>query len=60
MLVMTSGRKAVLRTGFETDRGTLRRVLSQLRPATRRVGHAKPWRWRCRCFEAGSMAASTS
>ncbi|HYN63617.1 MAG TPA: BatA and WFA domain-containing protein [Candidatus Limnocylindrales bacterium] len=33
MLVMTSGRKALLRTGFETDRGTLRRVLSQLRPA---------------------------
>lgn len=32
MLVMTSGRKARLRSGFETDRGTLRRVLSQLRP----------------------------
>jgi hypothetical protein len=32
MLVMTSGRKAQLRTGFETDRSTLRRVLSQLRP----------------------------
>jgi hypothetical protein len=32
MLVMTSGRKAVLRSGFETDRGTLRRVLAQLRP----------------------------
>jgi hypothetical protein len=33
MLVMTSGHKALLRSGFETDRGTLRRVLSQLRPA---------------------------
>lgn len=32
MLVMTSGRKALLRTGFETDRGALRRVLAQLRP----------------------------
>ena len=31
MLVMTSGHKALLRTGFETDRGALRRVLSQLR-----------------------------
>ena len=33
MLVMTSGRKTRLRTGFETDRGALRRVLSRLRPA---------------------------
>jgi len=32
MLVMTSGRKALLRTGFEADRGALRRVLTQLRP----------------------------
>ncbi|MPZ43960.1 MAG: VWA domain-containing protein [Betaproteobacteria bacterium] len=32
MLVMTSGRKAQLRTGFETDRGALRRVLAELRP----------------------------
>ena len=32
MLVMTSGRKAVLRSGFETDRGALRQVLSQIRP----------------------------
>ncbi|HET9664319.1 MAG TPA: VWA domain-containing protein [Burkholderiales bacterium] len=32
MLVMTSGRKAVLRTGFETDRDALRRTLTQLRP----------------------------
>jgi hypothetical protein len=32
MLVMTSGRKAQLRTGFESDRSALRRVLSQLRP----------------------------
>lgn len=31
MLVMTSGRKAVLRTGFETDRDALRRTLAQLR-----------------------------
>src|SRR5688572_5543335 len=31
MLVMTSGRKARLRTGFEPDRGALRHVLSQLR-----------------------------
>ncbi|RPI46264.1 MAG: VWA domain-containing protein [Betaproteobacteria bacterium] len=31
-LVMTSGRKALLRTGFETDRGALRRALAQLRP----------------------------
>jgi hypothetical protein len=32
MLVMTSGRKAILRTGFETDRDALRRTLAQLRP----------------------------
>jgi hypothetical protein len=32
MLVMTSGRKAVLRTGFEPDRDVLRRVLAQIRP----------------------------
>jgi hypothetical protein len=32
MLVMTSGRKPLLRTGFESDRGVLRRTLSQLRP----------------------------
>ena len=32
MIVMTSGRKAVLRTGFESDRDVLRRALSQLRP----------------------------
>ena len=32
MLVMTSGRKALLRTGFEADRGALRRALAQLRP----------------------------
>jgi hypothetical protein len=32
MLVMTSGRRAVIRTGFETDRDTLRRALAQLRP----------------------------
>lgn len=32
MLVMTSGRKAVLRTGFENDRDLLRRALAQLRP----------------------------
>lgn len=32
MLVMTSGRKALFRTGFEADRNTLRRALSQLRP----------------------------
>ena len=31
MLVMTSGRSALLRTGFESDRGALARVLSQLR-----------------------------
>ena len=33
MLVMTSGRKALLKTGFEYDSGALRRALSQLRPA---------------------------
>lgn len=32
MLVMASGRKAVLRTGFESDRGALRRALAGLRP----------------------------
>lgn len=32
MIVMTSGRKAVLRTGFENDRDVLRRALAQLRP----------------------------
>lgn len=32
MLVITSGRKASLWTGFETDRDALRRVLAQLRP----------------------------
>ena len=32
MLVMTSGRKALLRTGFEADRDALRRALAQLRP----------------------------
>ena len=32
MLVMTSGRKAVLRTGFEADRELLRRALGELRP----------------------------
>jgi len=32
ILVMTSGRKAVLRTGFEADHDALRRVLTQLRP----------------------------
>jgi hypothetical protein len=32
MLLMTSGRKAQLRSGFEADRGALRRVLAQLRP----------------------------
>ena len=32
MLVMTSGRKALLQTGFESDRGALRRALAQLRP----------------------------
>ena len=32
MLLMTSGRKAVLRTGFESDRDALRRALAELRP----------------------------
>lgn len=32
MLVMTSGRKALLRSGFEADRDALRRVVAQLRP----------------------------
>ena len=32
MLLMTSGRRALLRSGFESDRGALRRVLAQLRP----------------------------
>jgi len=32
MLVMTSGRKAVLRTGFETDRDTLHRALATVQP----------------------------
>jgi hypothetical protein len=32
MLLMTSGRKAVLRTGFESDRELLRRALADLRP----------------------------
>ena len=32
MLVMTSGRKAILRTGFETSRDALRRALATLRP----------------------------
>ncbi|HEY7656648.1 MAG TPA: VWA domain-containing protein [Burkholderiales bacterium] len=32
MLVMTSGRKALLRTGFEADRELLRRALAQIRP----------------------------
>ncbi len=32
MLVMTSGRKAVLRTGFESDRDALRRALSGVGP----------------------------
>ncbi|HEX6066947.1 MAG TPA: VWA domain-containing protein, partial [Longimicrobiales bacterium] len=32
MLLMTSGRKAVLRTGFESDRDLLHRALAQLRP----------------------------
>ena len=31
ILVMTSGRKAPLRTGFESDRGALRQALAQLR-----------------------------
>jgi hypothetical protein len=33
MLVMTSGHKALLRTGFETDRDALRRALAQIRPS---------------------------
>ena len=33
MLVMTSGRRALLKSGFETDRVALRRVLSQISPA---------------------------
>jgi hypothetical protein len=32
MLVMTSGHKALLRTGFEADRERLRRALAQIRP----------------------------
>jgi hypothetical protein len=32
MLVMTSGRKALLRTGFEADRELLRRALARIRP----------------------------
>ena len=32
MLVMTSGRKALLKTSFEADRDVLRRALAQLRP----------------------------
>ncbi|MGH8620916.1 MAG: VWA domain-containing protein [Burkholderiales bacterium] len=32
MLVMTSGRKALLKTGFEANRDALRHVLAQLRP----------------------------
>lgn len=32
MLVMTSGRKALPRSGFESDRDALRRVLARLRP----------------------------
>jgi len=32
MLVMTSGRRALLKSGFVSDRGALRRVLAQLRP----------------------------
>ena len=32
MLVMTSGARALLKSGFETDRSALARVLSQLRP----------------------------
>ena len=40
MLVMTSGHRAQLRSGFETERGTLRRVLAQLRP-TDEVGRPR-------------------
>lgn len=32
MLVITSGRKAVIRSGFESDRDGLRRVLAEIRP----------------------------
>ena len=32
MLIITSGRHAVLRSGFESDRAALRRVLAELRP----------------------------
>ncbi|HXV09368.1 MAG TPA: VWA domain-containing protein [Burkholderiales bacterium] len=32
MLVMTSGQKALLRTGFEADRDALRHALAQIRP----------------------------
>lgn len=32
MLVMTSGRKALLKSGFESDRGALRRMLRELAP----------------------------
>jgi hypothetical protein len=32
LLLMTSGRRAVLRTGFESDRDALRRALAALRP----------------------------
>jgi hypothetical protein len=32
MLLMTSGRRAALRTGFESDRDVLRRALAELRP----------------------------
>ena len=32
MLLMTSGRKATLRTGFESERDLLRRALAELRP----------------------------
>ncbi|HEX9674265.1 MAG TPA: VWA domain-containing protein [Burkholderiales bacterium] len=32
MMVMTSGHKALLRTGFESDRDALRRALARLRP----------------------------
>ncbi len=32
LLVMTSGRRALLRTGFEADRGVLRQALREIRP----------------------------
>ena len=32
MLLITSGRKAAIRSGFDSDRDTLRRVLAQIRP----------------------------